>query len=169
MAGRYAEEEPMKGDQKTIEILNTVLKNELTAINQYFLHSRMLKNWGVAKFAAHEYAESTDEMRHADQLIERILFLEGRPNLNELGKLLVGENVTGILENDLQLEKMAMPDLREGIAHCESIGDYVTRDLLREILDSEEQHVDWLETQFELIERIGIENFTQLQSGEPQA
>ena len=156
----------MKGDQKTIDILNAVLKNELTAINQYFLHSRMLRNWGLAKFATHEYAESVDEMQHADQLIERILFLEGRPNLNDLGKLMIGDNVTSILENDLELEKLAMPELRDGIAHCESIGDYVTRDLLRQILDSEEEHVDWLETQFELIERVGIENYTQLQIGE---
>ncbi len=159
----------MKGDQKTIDILNAVLKNELTAINQYFLHSRMLKNWGIEKFAAHEYAESLDEMRHADQLIDRILFLEGRPNLNDLGKLMIGEDITAILQNDLELENLAMPDLREGIAHCESIGDYITRDLLRGILDSEEEHVDWLETQFELIERIGVQNYTQLQIGEPAA
>ncbi len=159
----------MKGDQKTIDILNAVLKNELTAINQYFLHSRMLKNWGIEKFAAHEYAESLDEMRHADQLIDRILFLEGRPNLNDLGKLMIGEDITTILQNDLELENLAMPDLREGIAHCESIGDYITRDLLRGILDSEEEHVDWLETQFELIERIGVQNYTQLQIGEPAA
>ncbi len=159
----------MKGDQKTIDILNAVLKNELTAINQYFLHSRMLKNWGIEKFAAHEYAESLDEMRHADQLIDRILFLEGRPNLNDLGKLMIGEDITTILQNDLELENLAMPDLREGIAHCESIGDYITRDLLRGILDSEEEHVDWLETQFELVERIGVQNYTQLQIGEPAA
>ena len=154
----------MKGDKKVIEILNTVLKNELTAINQYFLHSRMLKNWGITNLAKHEFEESVDEMRHADQLIERILFLEGRPNLDELGKLLIGDSVTEILENDLKLENLAMPELREGIAHCEKASDYVTRNLLREILDSEEEHVDWLETQFELIERMGIENYTHLQS-----
>lgn len=155
----------MKGDKKVIENLNAVLKNELTAINQYFLHSRMLKNWGVTKFAAHEFEESVDEMRHADQLIERILFLEGRPNVNDLGKLMVGGSLTEILECDLKLENLAIPELREGIAHCENVGDYVTRDLLREILDSEEEHVDWLETQIELIERMGLENYTQLQSG----
>jgi len=154
----------MKGDKRVIEILNTVLKNELTAIHQYFLHSRMLKNWGITIIAKHEFEESVDEMRHADQLVERILFLEGAPNLNELGKLLIGDSVTEILKSDLKLENLAIPDLREGIAHCEKTSDYVTRNLLREILESEEEHVDWLEIQFELIERMGIENYTQLQS-----
>lgn len=154
----------MKGDKKVIEILNAVLKNELTAINQYFLHSRMFKNWGVTKLAKHAYEESVDEMRHADRLIERILFLEGLPNLQDLGKLLLGESVKEILECDLKLEKLAMPELRQGIDHCEKASDYVTRNFLREILDGEEDHVDWLETQFDLIDRMGIENYTQLQS-----
>lgn len=155
----------MKGDAQVIDILNTVLKNELTAINQYFLHARMLKSWGVAKLADYEYKESLDEMRHADRLIERILFLEGLPNLQDLGKLFIGEDVREVLDGDLKLERLAMPDLRSGIARCEGVGDYGTRRLLREILDSEEEHVDWLETQFALIERIGMENYVQLQSG----
>ena len=155
----------MKGDKKVIDILNAALKNELTAINQYFLHSRMLKNWGVTKLSKYEYKASVDEMQHADRLIERILFLEGLPNLQDLGKLLLGENVKEILDCDFTLENLAMPTLREGIAHCEKVGDYVTRALLREILDGEEDHVDWLETQFELIDSMGIENYTQLQSG----
>ena len=154
----------MKGDKKVIDILNAVLKNELTAINQYFLHARMLENWGVTKLAKHIKEESVDEMRHADQLIERVLFLEGLPNLSDLGNLLVGENLKEILESDLKLEMLAMPELRQGIAHCEKVNDYVTRNLFREILDSEEEHVDWLETQFDLINRMGMENYTQLQS-----
>ena len=155
----------MKGDKKVIQFLNAVLKNELTAINQYFVHARMLKNWGVTKLAKYEYDESLDEMRHADRLIERILFLDGLPNLQDLGKLMIGENVKEVLECDLKLEHEALPELRKGIAHCEKVGDYVTRNLLREILDNEEEHVDTLETQFELIKQMGLENYIQLQSG----
>ncbi|MEX2479358.1 MAG: bacterioferritin [Gammaproteobacteria bacterium] len=151
----------MKGDAKVIEYLNLVLKNELTAINQYFLHARMFKNWGLHKLDAKEYAESVDEMKHADQLVERILFLEGLPNLQDLGRLRVGENTGEILKADLALEHDAIPTLREGIAHCEKVSDYVTRELFADILEGEEEHVDWLETQLELIQRIGLPNYEQ--------
>lgn len=144
--------------------LNTshkALGNELVAINQYFLHSRMFQDWGLSKLAKKEYDESIDEMKHADQLIQRILFLEGLPNLQSLGKLMIGENTREMLECDLQLEMIACPDLRAGIAYCESVQDFATRDLLNSILVSEEEHVDWLESQLGLIERVGIENYQQ--------
>jgi bacterioferritin len=154
----------MQGDAKVIENLNAVLKNELTAINQYFLHSRMLANWGVSKLAKKEYEESVDEMKHADMLIERILFLEGLPNLQDLGKLRIAESVEEVLDCDLALEMDAMPLLKDAIAHCETVRDYVSRELFEHILESEEEHVDWLETQKGVIERIGLERFILLQS-----
>ena len=154
----------MKGDKKVIEYLNKALKNELTAINQYFLHSRMLHDWGVSKLGDKEYKESIEEMEHADWLIQRVLFLGGLPNLQDLGKLHIGENVQEILECDLKLENMAIPLLREAMAYCESVQDYVSRDLFGKILHNEEEHVDYIETQFGLIERIGIERYTMLQS-----
>ena len=154
----------MQGSERVIDCLNRVLLNELTAINQYFLHSRMLKNWGITGLAKHEYEESVDEMRHADKLIERILFLDGLPNLQDIGKLFVGESAKEILECDLRLEEFAIPVVREGVAACEEEADYVSRELLEEILEGEEDHVDWLETQLGLIERMGLENFIQLHS-----
>jgi bacterioferritin len=153
----------MKGDAKVIEHLNRVLKNELTAINQYFLHSRMLKDWGLHRLGDYEYGESIDEMKHADKLIERVLFLQALPNLQDLGKLMIGENVRELLECDLRLEMMALPDLKAGIAHAESVGDYVSREILVRILESEEEHVEFLETQLQLIDRIGLENYQQSQ------
>jgi bacterioferritin len=154
----------MQGDPTVIQHLNAVLKNELTAINQYFLHSRMLRHWGVTKLGDYEYKESLDEMKHADRLINRILFLEGLPNLQDLGKLLSGENVQEVLECDLKLEQAAMPRLREAIVHCETVHDFISRELFESILDSEEQHVDFLETQLGLIPKVGIENYIQMQS-----
>lgn len=155
----------MKGDAKVIQILNKVLYNELTAINQYFLHAKMLKNWGLKELAEHEYHESIDEMKHADKLAERILFLDGLPNFQALGKLRIGEGPREALECDLALELDAVPDLREGIAHCESVGDYISRDLLADILESEEEHIDWIETQLGLIARIGENNYLLTRTG----
>ena len=151
----------MKGDATVIQHLNQALANELVAINQYFLHSRMYKDWGLKELADYEYAESIDEMKHADKLIERILFLEGLPNLQDLGKLLIGENTKEMLECDLQLELKAVPDLKDGIEYCDSVRDYVSRELLESILESEEEHIDWLETQLSLIDRVGLENYQQ--------
>ena len=153
----------MKGDGKVIEHLNIVLRNELTAINQYFLHSRMFRDWGLNKLAEHEYNESVDEMKHADQLIERILLLEGLPNVQDIGKIMIGENVHEALSCDLKLEQVAIPDLRAGIVDAEVAKDFVSRDLLAAILASEEEHVDWLETQLDLIEKTGLQNYIQAQ------
>lgn len=155
----------MKSDPKIVEFLNTQLTNELTAINQYFLHARILRHWGVTKLGKHEYDESIEEMHHADWLIERILFLGGLPNVQRMNQVLVGQTVEEILQCDLKLEEKAMADLREGVAYMESMRDYVSRDLFRRILDNEEEHVDFLERQFDLIKLIGIQNYIQLNSG----
>ncbi len=159
----------MKGDPKVIEFLNAVLKNELTAINQYFLHYRMLDHWGVKRLAKFEYGESIDEMKHADKVAERILFLDGLPNFQALGRLRIGETVEEVLKADLDLEMEALPVLKEAIAHSEKIRDFVSRDLFAEILSSEEGHVDELETQFDMIEQMGIQNYIQLQSQPAEA
>jgi bacterioferritin len=154
----------LPGDPVTLKFLNVVLKNELTAINQYFLHSRMLADWGLSEFARKEYEESIDEMKHADRLIKRILFLGGLPNLQDLGKLMIGENVRELIECDLSLETRALPDLKLAIPHCENIKDFVSRELFVDILENEEEHIDWLQTQIRLIEQMGIANFVQLQT-----
>jgi bacterioferritin len=155
----------MKGDRKVIEYLNAVLRNELAAINQYFLHSRMYKDMGLLELGEHEYEESIDEMKHADKLIERILFLEGLPKMQDIGKLRIGEDVKEMLECDLNLEMDALPELKDAIEYCEEVRDYVSRELFDAILSSEEEHVDWLETQLGLIEQMGIENYTQAKMG----
>jgi bacterioferritin len=158
----------MKGDPRIIKHLNVVLKNELTAINQYFLHSRMFGNWGLSRLEEYEKDESIDEMKHADRLIKRVLFLDGLPNLQDLGKLLIGEDVQECLECDLKLEVMAHKDLKAAIADSEILRDYVSRELFESILESEEEHIDFLETQLDLIKRVGAQNYAQSQMGETQ-
>ncbi|MDP3857690.1 MAG: bacterioferritin [Stagnimonas sp.] len=156
----------MQGDPQVIQHLQAQLKNELTAVNQYFLHYRILKHWGFGKLAKKEYEESIGEMKHADRLMERILVLEGLPNLQELGKLMVGENVPEILEGDLQLERAAQATVKDGIAHCEMVHDYVSREILEDILEDTEEHIDFLETQLDVLAKVGLQNYLQSHLGE---
>jgi bacterioferritin len=155
----------MLGDKRVIELINQCLANELVAINQYFLHARMFKNWGLGELDSYEYKKSIKDMKQADKLVERVLFLEGIPNLQKLGKLLIGENTKEMLECDLKLEQITLVDLRAAISYCESVSDYVSRDLLCSVLDSEEEHSDWIETQLGLIESLGTQNYLQSMMG----